>query len=128
MFSVVGEANVRYEPDVAGAHNLPLALAYLSFHHIRLVLYTADLKSTGGYKTHNHREQIGHLKVLLTGRERLDVSPYPHIALALLMRRPSIAEQPVEQGLRCTFDPNLISTLIPYPVVLPLQQIEVDIE
>lgn len=124
MFSVVGEAIIRYEPDVAGAHNLPLALAYKSFHYARLALKTAKLTSTGGYKTDDHREQIGHLKVLLTGRERLDVSPYPHIALALLIRRPSIDSR-TARGTGSSL--YVISTLITSTVILRLQQLEADV-
>ncbi len=95
-YSVLGEVGIRYEPDIAGAHNLPLALAYKSLHYIRLELYAKDLTSIGGYKTADYREQLGHLKVLLSGHERLDVSPHPYIADATLIHRPLTAEPPVE--------------------------------
>ena len=95
-YSVLGEVGIRYKPDIAVAHNLPLALAYKSLHYIRLELYTRELTSIGGYKTADHGEQLEHLKVLLTGHERLDVSPYPYIAEATLIRRPLTAEQQVE--------------------------------
>ena len=67
---------VRYEPDTEEAHKLPLALVYKSFKSIRLSILLRDLSSTGGMKTTDPKEMVGHLRVLLTGHERLDVSQY----------------------------------------------------
>ncbi|KAL8869649.1 MAG: hypothetical protein Q9174_004114, partial [Haloplaca sp. 1 TL-2023] len=73
-FCVVGEASIRYEPDVPDANTMSLPLAYKSFRYVRLTFHLKNLTSTGVFKTNVPGEMIGHLKVLTTGQERFDVN------------------------------------------------------
>ncbi|KAL8833445.1 MAG: hypothetical protein Q9176_007975 [Flavoplaca citrina] len=107
-----GVPTVRYEPDTEEAHKLPLTLVYESFKSIRLSVLLKDLSSTGGTKAANSKDMVGHLRVLLTGHERLDPSNRWHSVFGIDYKAMSLESKAQEaqlgrfKGCRIVTSPN----------------------